>query len=86
MKLLNVDLLQPYLRFLLAPPKSKEESKEGEEESAKAVESSDSESEYDSDVDPGFVPPTSHDPDLDYDEYSDGEVPEEEQKSLLEVA
>jgi hypothetical protein len=40
---------------------------------------------YDSDVDPSFIPPSMPDPDLDYDEYSDGEIPEDETKELLEV-
>ena len=31
---------------------------------------------YDSDFDPPFIPPAIPDPDLDYDEYSDGEIPE----------
>ena len=85
-----------YLKFLLTPAKpkatgddaaaaeaEKEHAAEGEAEAAAAE--SDSEAEYDSDVDPSFVPPASHDPDLDYDEYSDGEVPEEEEKLLLSV-
>ncbi len=95
-----------YLKYLLAPPKSKgrkveneeaEEENKGEEGTttttvpAKSVPQpppqleSDSESEYDSDIDPSFVPPSSHDPELDYDEYSDGEVPEDEEKMLLSV-
>jgi len=37
---------------------------------------------YDSDFDPPFIPPAIPDPDLDYDEYSDGEIPEDEIKEL----
>jgi len=37
---------------------------------------------YDSDFDPPFIPPAIPDPDLDYDEYSDGEIPEDEVKEL----
>merc|ERR1712117_263562 len=37
---------------------------------------------YDSDFDPPFIPPAIPDPDLDYDEYSDGEIPEDEVKQL----
>ena len=44
-----------------------------------------SENEYDSDVDPSFVPNSAFDLELDYDEYSDGEVPEEELKELVKV-
>ena len=33
---------------------------------------------YDSDIDPPFIPPAIPDPDFDYDEYSDGEIPEGE--------
>ena len=36
------------------------------------------EDDYDSDIDPPFIPPAIPDPDLDYDEYSDGEIPEGE--------
>ena len=38
---------------------------------------------YDSDEDPSFLPSAHFDPDLDYDEYSDGEVPDEEHKLLM---
>ena len=30
--------------------------------------------QYDSDEDPSYIPPPIFDPDLDYDEYSDGEI------------
>ena len=43
------------------------------------------EGDYDSDVDPSFVPNSAFDIELDYDEYSDGEVPEEEVKELVKV-
>jgi hypothetical protein len=38
---------------------------------------------YDSDQDPCFVPRMYHDPDLDYDEYSDGEISEGEASRLF---
>ena len=41
--------------------------------------------DYDSDRDPSFIPSTSHDIDLDFDEYSDGEVPDEEVQELKKV-
>jgi len=37
---------------------------------------------YDSDIDPPFIPPAIPDPDFDYDEYSDGEIPEDEVQEL----
>ena len=41
---------------------------------------------YDSDVDPGFMPPVIPDPEFDFDEYSDGEINEEEVKDLMREA
>ena len=39
-------------------------------------------SDYDSDRDPSYIPSHARDVDLDYDEYSDGEVPEQEIEEL----
>lgn len=39
---------------------------------------------YNSDEDPPYIPPPIFDPDLDYDEYSDGEIQEDEVKELME--
>ena len=38
---------------------------------------------YDSDFDPPFIPPAIPDPDLDYDEYSDGEITEGENCTII---
>ena len=40
--------------------------------------SSEEEDNYDSDLDPPFIPPAIPEPDEDYDEYSDREIPADE--------
>lgn len=39
--------------------------------------------EYDSDVDPSFIPPPIYEIDLDFDEYSDGDIPIDEKDALI---